>query len=96
MQARLLDHAKHMRREPTKAEALLWRHLRAHRFSGFKFKRQQPLGTYIVDFVCFTGKVVVEVDGSQHGETQAYDAARTAWLELQGFRVLRFWNHDVL
>ena len=75
---------------------MLWRHIRGKRFSGFKFRRQQPIGPYIVDFVCLDRKLVIEADGGQHGDTIAYDAARTAWLETQGFRVLRFWNNDVL
>jgi very-short-patch-repair endonuclease len=87
--------AKTLRRHSTDAESLLWRHLRGHRFAGWKFKRQQPLGPYIVDFVCFAARVVVEVDGGQHLESEA-DAARDAWLGQQGFKVLRFWNSDVL
>ena len=96
MPPRLLSHAKRMRREPTIAEALLWQRLRAHRFAGFKFKRQQPIGRYIVDFVCFAKHVVIEVDGSQHGEAAGYDEQRSKWLASQGFVVLRFWNDEVL
>jgi len=93
---RLLGHARRMRREPTDAEVLLWRHLRAGRLTGHKFRRQQPIGRFIVDFVCFEMSIVVEVDGGQHLEAQAADAARTRWLEARGFQVLRFWNDDVL
>ena len=89
-----LAHAKCMRREPTEAEARLWRHLRAHRFAGFKFKRQQTIDCYIVDFVCLSKRMVIEVDGSQHVRSLA-DDARTVYLERQGFRVIRFWNDDV-
>ena len=96
MPASLLHHAKRMRKAPTDAEACLWRELRAHRFLGFKFRRQQPIGRCIVDFVCFRQALVLEVDGSQHLEDAAHDAERTAWLQSQGFRVMRFWNHDVL
>ncbi|GAA5067575.1 endonuclease domain-containing protein [Lysobacter panacisoli] len=96
MHARTLAHAKRMRHQPTYAEAALWRELRAHRFAGFKFKRQQPLGPYIVDFVCFGRHVIVELDGSQHLDTQLYDEGRTTWLNARGFSVLRFWNDDVL
>ncbi|MCL1636041.1 endonuclease domain-containing protein [Luteimonas sp. SX5] len=92
----LLDHAKRMRTIQTDAEALLWRHFRGKRFSGFKFRRQQPIGPYIVDFVCLRCRVVVEADGGQHSDALEYDAVRTAWLEAQGFRVLRFWNNDIL
>ena len=93
---RLLRHAKRMRHLPTEAETQLWRQLRAGRLCAYKFKRQQPIGRFIVDFVCFTHKLIVEVDGGQHVELQSKDEARTAWLETQGFQVIRFWNDDVL
>jgi very-short-patch-repair endonuclease len=85
-----------MRTAPTDAEARLWKHLRAKRLSGFKFKRQQPIGPFIVDFVSFGHRLVIEVDGSHHIERAAEDAARTEWLTQRGFRVLRFWNDEVL
>ena len=94
--AELLSYAKRMRHAPTDAESALWRHLRAGRLADHKFKRQQPIGNFIVDFVCFTQKIIIEVDGGQHADMQTADKARTAWLEAQGFRVLRFWNDDVL
>ena len=87
--------AKQLRRNMTEAELLLWRHLRGHRLLGVKFKRQQPLGNYIVDFVCFGGKLVIEVDGGQHLDNRQ-DQQRDAWLRSQGFEVLRFWNNEVL
>jgi very-short-patch-repair endonuclease len=87
--------ARNMRAAQTDAEAALWRHLRAHRLAGHKFKRQQPIGKYIVDFVCFEAKCIVEVDGGQHSESAA-DQLRDAWLKSQGFSVLRFWNNDVI
>ena len=87
--------ARNMRAAPTDAEATLWRQLRAHRFAGHKFKRQQPIGNYIVDFVCFEARLVVEVDGGQHNESVA-DEARDEWLEARGYRVMRFWNNDVM
>jgi len=62
----------------------------------FKFRRQQPIGEYIADFVCAEKKLIVEVDGGQHIEQAEYDAVRSQWLQDQGYRVLRFWNHDVL
>jgi len=74
----------------------LWSHLRIKQMEGNRFRRQQPIGPYVVDFVCFEKKLVVELDGGQHAEQSAYDAERTTWLESQGFRVLRFWNHQVL
>jgi very-short-patch-repair endonuclease len=88
--------AKELRKNSTDAERALWRQLRAHRLIGYKFRRQQPMGRYIVDFVCFEKQVIVELDGGQHAEQAAYDAERTAWLQSQGFRVLRFWNQEVL
>jgi len=96
MRHRLLPLAKCMRHASTQAEAHLWWHLRAARFRGFKFRRQQPLGDYIVDFVCFERKLIVEADGSQHIEHAVVDDARTVWLESQGFTVIRFWNDAVL
>ena len=84
-----------MRRNPTEAERALWRVLRAKRLEGWKFRRQVRIDRYIVDFICFENRLVVEADGSQHSEN-AYDQARDAYLYAQGFRVLRFWNNDVL
>jgi len=96
MKTHLLPLARTMRLNQTDAERLIWRHLRAGRFDGHKFKRQQPLGSYIGDFVCFEAMLIVELDGGQHADQVNEDAERTAWLESQGFRVLRFWNNDVL
>jgi len=79
----------------TEAERRLWYFLRAHRFAGMKFKRQALIGRYIVDFVSFGTRLVVEVDGGQHADNEA-DLRRTRWLEHQGFRILRFWNNEVL
>lgn len=89
-------YAKQMRSNQTEAEAQLWQRLRAHRLDGLKFKRQKPIGRFIVDFVCHECALVVEVDGGYHAEQVEYDEARTAWLKSQGFQVLRFWNHEVL
>ncbi len=90
-----LHYAKALRQNMTDAERLLWKHLRAHRFSGHKFRRQQPIGSYIVDFIHYGARLIVECDGGQHNDSQ-YDRRRDAWLEAQGFRVLRFWNHEIL
>jgi very-short-patch-repair endonuclease len=87
--------AKVLRKSMTDAERLLWRHLRAHRLCDQKFRRQQPIGPYIVDFVHFGARLVVEADGGQHNGS-SNDAERDAWLQSQGFAVLRFWNHDIL
>lgn len=88
--------ARELRKNSTEAERRLWQHLRLRQFEGHKFRRQQPLGPYIVDFVCLEKKIVLEVDGGQHSTQVQYDQKRSAWLEVQGFRVLRFWNTEVL
>jgi len=88
--------ARRLRSESTDAERRLWYLLRAHRTFGWKFRRQHPIGTYIVDFVCFECRLIVEVDGSQHREAARYDSIRDRDLEARGFLVLRFWNNDVL
>ncbi|HEU0153010.1 MAG TPA: endonuclease domain-containing protein [Arenimonas sp.] len=87
--------AKHLRQSMTEAEHRLWFHLRAHRFAGYKFRRQQPIGPYIVDFAAMRHRLVIEADGGQHNG-DARDAQRDDWLTAQGYRVLRFWNHEVL
>ena len=91
-----IQRARQLRKSMTDAEQLLWAKLRRRRLHGWKFRRQQPLGNYIVDFVCLEKKLVVEVDGGQHIENQEYDTRRTNWLQSQGFQVLRFFNHQVL
>ncbi|MCJ9671717.1 DUF559 domain-containing protein [Neorhizobium sp. BETTINA12A] len=90
--------ARRMRKALTDAELKLWNELRAHRLMGLSFRRQLPIAGYIVDFACPTHHLIVEVDGSQHGndEDLRYDAARTQRLEQDGWTVLRFWNDDVL
>ncbi len=89
-----LKRAKHMRREPTDAEKKLWSKLRGGRLDGWKFRRQQPIGRYIADFVCQASRLIVEVDGSQHADS-AYDERRDHWLDNVGYRTLRVWNNDV-
>ena len=86
------DRAKDLRRNQTEAEAFVWAQLRSRRFSGFKFRRQMPLGKYIVDFVRLDRRVIVELDGGQHNEEkqETYDGRRDAWLRAEGFEVLRF------
>lgn len=80
----------------TDAERKLWNHLRNRQLGGLKFRRQHPIGKYVVDFICFEKDIVIEVDGSQHLENRIYDAERTECLEKQGFKVIRIWNNDVL
>lgn len=91
----LLPLAKRMRREPTDAERKLWGQLRAKRLNGWKFRRQQPIGNYIVDFVCLEARLIVEADGSQHTESST-DRRRDHVLSKEGFRILRLWNNDIL
>jgi len=86
--------AQRLRKRPTDAEKKLWMHLRAKQLSGMKFRRQQPVGKYIVDFMCFERRVIIEVDGGQHSEE--VDFTREEYLRAQGFEVLRFWNNEVL
>jgi very-short-patch-repair endonuclease len=90
------DFARALRNDATDAERLLWVRLRLRQVDGFRFRRQRPVGTYICDFVCLRPRLIVELDGSQHVEQWAYDARRDATLRSYGFRVLRFWNGDVL
>ncbi len=85
-----------MRHEPTDAERKFWFAVRARRFCGYKFKRQHPIGPYIVDFVCLDHHLIVELDGGQHADQVAYDAERAAYLNARGFRVLRYWNDEFL
>lgn len=84
-----------MRREPTKAENLLWQKLRRRQLGGYKFRRQNPIGNYIVDFYCAETRLIVEVDGDIHAYQEVSDAKRTADLEAQGYRIIRFWNGQV-
>jgi very-short-patch-repair endonuclease len=89
--------ARALRRGPTDAERKLWYLLRSLKPLGIHFRRQALIGIYIADFAWHAGKIIVELDGSQHADTRApYDAKRTDWLQSQGYRVLRFWNNDVL
>ncbi len=99
--SRRIDHktytrAYHLRHAPTEAETKLWRVLRAHQLENVHFRRQQIVGPYIVDFCAPRRKLVIELDGGQHLEREEYDQQRTAYLEAKGFRVVRFWNNDIL
>ena len=88
--------ARKLRRESTDAERLLWRHLRAHRMAGYKFRRQVVIEPYIVDFLCLEARLVIEADGGQHIQRTEEDDKRTAYLESLGYHVMRFWNHEIL
>jgi lysyl-tRNA synthetase class 2 len=90
------DRERRLRRRQTETEHALWQHVRDRRLLGRKFRRQHRIGRFIADFVCLEAGLIVELDGSQHLDRAAYDAARTRWLETQGFRVIRFRKDDVL
>ena len=91
-----VDRARSLRQTQTDAEQRLWRHLRARHLQGCKFRRQHQVGSYIVDFVCPDAGLIVELDGGQHADQVVYDERRTLELQAMGYRVLRFWNNDVL
>ncbi len=90
------EHARALRKNMTDAEQRLWQQLNRRQISNLRFRRQEPIGHFIVDFVCFECTLIIELDGGQHADQTAYDAQRTRWLESQGFCVLRFWNNEVL
>jgi len=96
MSTNLTQTAKELRRNSTDAERLLWRRLKARQLDGLKFRRQEQIGRFIVDFVCYEKGIIVEADGSHHALEKEKDEERTQWLNSQGFMVLRFWNHEIL
>jgi very-short-patch-repair endonuclease len=89
------DRARILRKVATDAEGVLWYQLRSRRLNGFKFVRQEPLGPYTVDFICRECRLIVEADGGQHADNPR-DKVRDKWLADRNYRVLRFWNHDIL
>jgi very-short-patch-repair endonuclease len=91
-----VQRARALRQRLTDAEKLLWRHLRNRGLGGWKFRRQYPVGPYIVDFICPEKNIVIEIDGGQHAANEALDLQRSAFLNKMGYRVLRFWNNEVL
>ena len=88
--------ARDLRKNMTDAERKLWHYLRLRQVAGHKFRRQVPIGPYVADFACLKALIVIEVDGGQHSEARANDSVRDDFLRGQGFRVLRFWNNEVL
>jgi len=88
--------AKTLRKNLTDSERKLWKYLQAKGFEGLKFRRQEPIGNYIVDFVCYEKRLVIEIDGGQHMEEKSKDGVRDKWFREQGFKVLRFWDNEVL
>ncbi|HEY2106638.1 MAG TPA: endonuclease domain-containing protein [Candidatus Binataceae bacterium] len=91
------ERARRLRTESTAEELRLWTQLRGKRFAGFKFRRQHRIGPYFADFCCIARHLVIELDGSQHAEEEKErtDSLRTAYLEEQGYRVMRFWNNQI-
>lgn len=87
--------ARRLRANATDAEIRLWSRLRRKQLAGFRFRRQQPVGPYVVNFCCLSARLIIEVDGGQHADS-VRNERRTAWLETKGFPMIRFWNHDVL
>jgi very-short-patch-repair endonuclease len=92
----LTETARKLRKESTDAEQLLWRYLRRKQLHGLKFRRQEQIGRFIADFVCYENALIIEADGGQHAVEKEKDLERTAWLNSQGFTVLRFWNNEIL
>ena len=95
---KLAANARKLRRNCTDAERKLWRHIRRRQLNGLKFRRQQPLGDYIVDFVCFEARLIIELDGGHHSEekNKSKDMEREKNIQEMGYRVLRFWNNEVM
>ena len=89
-----MEKSKQLRNEMTPEELRLWYLLRGRRFFGYKFRRQMPIGAYIVDFACCKAKLIIELDGGQHQDAEAYDQRRTAFLKGHGWEVMRFWNNE--
>jgi very-short-patch-repair endonuclease len=87
--------ARRLRRDMTQTEKRLWHLLRGNRFGHVKFKRQVPIGPYIVDFASVSRRLIIELDGGQHDSRREHDERRTAWLNANGYRVIRFWNNEV-
>lgn len=93
---KIFGRAKELHRNMSPAEAKLWKHLRAHQMGDVHFRNQHAIGNYIVDFCAPRKKLIIELDGSQHLEQGEYDEERTKYLETRGYKVLRFWNNDVM
>ena len=96
MEKSLTKFAKALRKSATDAEMLLWGKLKAKQLQGIKFRRQQPIGNFIIDFISFEKRLVIELDGGQHAKDRQKDQKRDLFLSEKGFKVLRFWNNDVL
>jgi very-short-patch-repair endonuclease len=93
---KIFSHAKQLHRNMTSAESMLWAHLRSHRLNNIHFRNQHAIGNYIVDFCSPKHKLIIELDGSQHLDQAEYDTERTAFLQAKSYRILRFWNDQVM
>jgi very-short-patch-repair endonuclease len=93
---KLTRFAREFRRNHTDTERFLWHYLRNRHLMNLKFRRQEPIGNFIADFLCYEKKLIIEVDGGQHSFEQEYDRKRAEWIEKQGFEILRFWDNEVL
>jgi very-short-patch-repair endonuclease len=91
-----ISFARHLRKSSSDAERRFWFHVRDRRLAGYKFRRQLPVGPYVVDFFCESASLIVELDGGQHASQRLYDEERERYLREQGYEVLRFWDNDVL
>ena len=91
------EKARNLRKNMTKQERIVWQFLRNRSVNGNKFRRQYPIGNYIVDFICHEKKLIIEIDGGQHNDDKhiCYDKERTKYLETKGYKVIRFWNSDI-
>ena len=90
------ERARTLRQNMTEAERRVWQILRSHQIEGYKFRRQVPIGRYIADFVCHEARLIVEIDGGQHDRSSPREAERSGFLQSEGYRILRFWNDEVL
>jgi very-short-patch-repair endonuclease len=91
----LISLSRNLRKRQTDAENLIWRHLRRKQVEGLRFRRQHPIGKYIVDFVCLEKLLILEIDGGQHAIEKEKDSLRDNWLIPEGYRILKFWNNEV-
>jgi very-short-patch-repair endonuclease len=96
MTTQLHTNARRLRKNQTDAERYMWYLLRGDRLRQYKFRRQHPIEPYIVDFICISKRLIIELDGGQHAEAYTYDKKRTAFLGTKGYKVLRFWNNEIL
>ncbi len=88
--------ARHLRKNMTDAERKIWHSIKGKKIKNHRFRRQHPIGPYIVDFVCLENRIVIEIDGGQHAWQKETDEKRTKWLESEGYRVIRFWNNQIM